>query len=120
MPDPAAFARLAVEYWKLLRAFERTCERVQPDHAARTTAQARFSATRLDAMLREAGMSLVVFDGQRFEAGLPAAAVNGEDFAGVDDLTVESTIEPAIVHGTHVLAMGKVIVTQGGSDASGH
>jgi hypothetical protein len=38
-------ALLAVEYWKLLRAFERTIDRLPHEHVAKTAAQMRFSAT---------------------------------------------------------------------------
>lgn len=105
-------ARLAVDYWKLLRAFERTLDRVPEEHKAKTLAQARFSAGQLDAIMRDAGLKIVTFEGQAFSPNLPVAAINWTDFNGEEDLVIETTVEPAITEGVDVLAMGKVIVVK--------
>jgi hypothetical protein len=105
-------AKLAVEYWKLLRAFERALERLPSEHAPRTAAQLRYSAGRLDSLLAEGGLNLVTFEGRPFEPNLPVTALNAEDFAGIVDLVVESTVEPAVVADMKVLLWGKVIVMQ--------
>ena len=110
-------ARLAVEYWKLLRAFERTLTRLAPEHVPRTTAQLRYSAGRLESLLAEGGLSLVTFEGKPFEPNLPATALNAEDFTGVIDLVVESTVEPAVVADMKVVVWGKVLVRQSGGES---
>lgn len=101
---------LAVEYWKLLRAFERAIERLPCEHVAKTAAQFRYSAARLDSLLKEGGLILVTFDGQRFEPNLPASALNAEDFAEGEELIVETTVEPAVVENLTVLLLGKVVL----------
>ncbi len=111
-------AKLAVELWKLLRAFERTVQLLPTEHQARSQAQLRFSAGRLDSLLTESGLVLAVFDGQPFEPNLPLSAVNGDEFASVDGLVVQQTIEPAVVSDGRVLVMGKVIIGKGGTDVS--
>jgi hypothetical protein len=121
MAGNAIAARLAVEYWKLLRAFERALDRVSEEHKAKTAAQARFSAGQLDAIMRDAGLNLATFEGHAFSPNLPVAAINGSDFDGEDDLVIETTVEPAIMDGMNVLAMGKVIVAKrGGEHVSGN
>ncbi|WP_395015344.1 hypothetical protein [Dongia sp.] len=106
-------ARLAIEYWKLLRAFERTLDRVAEEHRSKTAAQLKFSASRLDSLTREGGISLATFEGQAFSPNLPVTAVNGEDFEDGAALIIESTLEPAVVQGTRVIAMGKVTLVKG-------
>jgi hypothetical protein len=109
-------ARLAVEYWKLLRAFERALDRIPEEHKAKTAAQARFSAGQLEAIMRDAGLRLATFEGQSFSPNLPVAAINGGDFDGEDAVVIESTVEPAIMAGMDVLSMGKVIVAKRGGE----
>lgn len=113
-------AALAVEFWKLLRAFERAGERLPREQTARAAAQARFSASRLEGLLREAGLSLVHLDGREFEPSLPATAINIEDFEGAENLLVDMTVEPAVVQGMQVILMGKVLLKreEGAHDVS--
>jgi hypothetical protein len=103
-------ARLAVEYWKLLRSFERTIDFAPFDARTRLSAQARYAASRLEMLLLDANMKIISFDGVAFEVNLPAIAINGEDMAGLDNLVVEQTIEPAIISDMTVLLMGKVLL----------
>jgi hypothetical protein len=103
-------AHLAVEYWKLLRTIERALE-VTPEAARqRIASQARYAASRLDALLGEQNMSLQVFDGLEFEVNLPASAINGEEFQEIKGPVVERTLEPAVVSNMRVVLMGKVLL----------
>ena len=123
MGNSKTLAHLAVEYWKLLKAFERTIGRLPHEHVAKTTAQLRFSAGKLDALLKEADLNLVTFDGQRFEPNIPATALNVDDFTDGDILTIETTIEPAVVENMNVLLLGKVVLKKsedGGRYVSGN
>ncbi len=118
-------ARLAVEHWKLLRSFDKTVDFAPFDARTRLSAQARYAASRLEMLLLDANMRIVSFDGVAFEVNLPAIAINGEDFVGLDNLVVEQTVEPAIVADMTVLLMGKVLLERSpksGShqDVSGH
>jgi hypothetical protein len=112
-------AGLAVEYWKLLRSFERAIDLTPLDVRTRLSAQARYAAGRLETLLSDTKMKIVSFDGVAFEVNLPAIAVNGEDVSGLDNLIVEQTIEPAIVSDMTVLLMGKVLLKQS-SKSGGH
>ena len=112
-------AHLAIEYWKLLKAFERTIGRLPHEHVAKTAAQLRFSASKLDSLLKEGGVNLVTFDGQNFEPNIPATALNADEFADGEILIIETTVEPAVVENMNVLRMGKVVlkkIEQGGRD----
>ena len=121
MDNNMTLARLAVEYWKLLRAFERTIGRLPHEHVAKTTAQLRYSVGKLDSVLEEGGLNLVTFEGQEFEPSIPATALNVSDFANSEILTIETTIEPAVVENMNVLLLGKVVlkkIEDGGDDVS--
>ena len=121
MDNNMTLARLAVEYWKLLRAFERTIGRLPHEHVAKTTAQLRYSVGKLDSLLKEGGLNLVTFEGQEFEPSIPATALNVSDFANSEILTIETTIEPAVVENMNVLLLGKVVlkkIEDGGDDVS--
>ncbi len=115
MTEPAAnlsssFARLAVEYWRLLRAYDRLRDNVGDDLGARAAAQSRYALTRLESVLTEAGMRVAVFDGQPFHPGLPVRVLNGDEFTTEDELIVAFTNEPTILAQERVVALGAVTV----------
>jgi hypothetical protein len=113
-------ADMAIEFWKALRAHERTLQHVPILQLAKVEAQIRFSSSRLDFLLQQAGLSLVLFSGA-YTPNLPATAVNSEDFcASNEPLIIERTIEPAIVRqdGMRVMRMGKVWLQKGSPHVS--
>ena len=105
---------LAVDYWKLLRSFERLASETPIEKSARLQAQARFSAGRLSAHLEACGLQLATFEGQPISAELPVVAINADEFEGQLGVIVESTIEPAVVAGTRIVSVGRVVAAAGG------
>src|SRR5260370_551378 len=85
-------ARLAVEYWKLRRVLERALANMPGDRRERYASQGRYSAGRLDELLRDRKMFLQSFDGMDFEVNLPVFPVNGVEFQGRTDVVVARTI----------------------------
>ncbi len=114
MSNQGQFAKLVVEFWKLVRAYERSIPLLPPDHQTRAQAQLRFSANQLKSLLDEVQIVLVTFEGKTFEPNLPMSAVNADDFEDDDNLVVAQSIEPAIVQDGKVLLMGKVVLAKGG------
>src|SRR6516165_7164233 len=110
----ATIAHLAVEYWKLLRMVERVLELAPENTRQRIFSQARYAASRLDALLGEQNMSLQVFDGMEFEVNLPASPINGEEFQETGGPVVERTVEPAVISDMRVVLMGKVLLARKG------
>jgi len=106
------FARLSIEYWKLLRSFERALELVAVDKQPGLIAQRRYSSNRLEAILKECDMQIIAFDGMAFEVNIPAAAVNGDEFSPEETLFVERTIEPAVVSQMSVIVLGRVFLSR--------
>lgn len=105
---------LAVEYWRLAKSFSRQSEKLAIEQQHRATSQVRYALKKLDSLLDDAGMSVAVFDGQAFEAGLPAIPLNSDDFSEAGALTVVETVSPAILKQGQVLIMAQVMLGVGG------
>ena len=123
MPNDKTLALWAVEHWKLLRVFRLTIGRLPHEHVARTTSQLRYADEKLDYLLKECGLKLVVFEGKRHEPNNAATAVNADDFADNDALIVRTTLEPAVIKDMSVLLMGKVVlgrIEEGTRNVSGN
>jgi hypothetical protein len=106
--DEKTVARLAVEYWKLLRVLERALENVPEGQRERFASQGRFGAERLEDLLKELRMSIRSFDGMDFEINLPASAINADEFPDSANVVVARTIEPAVIADVRTILMGKV------------
>lgn len=102
-------AELAVEFWKVLRNYDRVVEAAPENQKAGLVAQAKFANRRLVAILDRNGMHIETFDGAAFTANLPVAAVNADDFIDGNPV-VEQTLEPAVVVGTTVVRTGRVFL----------
>lgn len=107
-------AALAVDYWKLLRSFERLASDAPADKSARLQAQARFSAGRLSSHLDACGLQLATFDGQAIAAEMPVVPINADELEGEPGVVVESTVEPAVVAGARIISVGRVVAAAGG------
>lgn len=103
---------LASEYWKLVRAFERSIALTPDAHHNRLYAQARYSNGRLDTILGRAGVRIATFDGAEFEINLPVTAVNAEDVKSENTCIVERTLEPTILLDDQVVITGKVFLVE--------
>lgn len=110
----AIIGALAVDYWKLLRSFERLASEAPAEKSARLQAQVRFSASRLSTHLEVYGLKLVTFEEQVISAEMPVIAINADEFEGRPGVIVESTIEPAVVSGARIISVGRVLATAGG------
>ena len=56
-------------------------------------------------------LKLVNFEGESFTSGIPATAVNLEDFESDDDLYVKQTVEPTIIDDNGaIIHSGSIIV----------
>lgn len=106
----AAFADLSVEYWKLMKAFDKNLGHMPFERARRAEAQLRFAAGRLEASLTAAGLSLAVFDGRVLDATVPASAINGEEAS--EAAVIVETLEPAVLSGGRVIRAARVVLAE--------
>ena len=113
-------AKLAVDYWKLLKVCERLVKSLPEDRRKRAGAQVRFSASRLEIHLDALGIELLTFEGLQFGPELPAIAVNADDLGNAENLLVESAIEPAVIMHGKVVQNAQVTLKEGGINESGN
>lgn len=110
-----ALVKLATEFWRLSRAFERSIIDLPSEKQTRASSQLRYSASRLPMLLSEAGLQIVSYDNEPFEPNLPVSIENADQLQAVDALVIERTLEPTILCDGQVLAVGKVSVKQRGN-----
>ena len=107
-------ARMAVEYWRLMRLVSRTIAMAPEDKRERLAASIRYGAARVEETLAGHNMSIQEFEGADFEINLPVSPINSSDFPGEDALIIERTIEPAVICDTRVVLTGKVLLARKG------
>ena len=108
--DETILPAVLVDYWKLLRSYERSASDLPDGKAEKIQAQIRYSSNRLEQLTREADIRLVCFDDEEYSPELPVTAINAEDLAGVAETMVERTIEPTLLSQGKVIHTGKVLL----------
>jgi len=117
--EQETLVQLALEMWKLLRAFERMLNEMPEEKAGKRRAQLRYSKAKLDSLLDNAGLRLLSFDGQKYSANLPVSPLNADEVHGPGDSFIESTVEPTIIGDNSIFHTGKIILT-GENNVSGN
>jgi hypothetical protein len=92
-----ALIDIAIEGWRFARLFQRVIGKLDAGEANRYVNQLRYFQKKLDESLEAAGLRLVNVEGQAFDPGMAAAALNLGDFGPDDALEVEQMVEPIIV-----------------------
>lgn len=111
IPDNTeSVAQLCVEYWKLVAATEKALSVVQTKDATRLEAQLKFSKRQLDVILKDLGLRLVDFCGERFHPGLAVSVDNPADHDDEEALVVSKTLEPTVMSDMTVVRLGRVII----------
>jgi hypothetical protein len=96
--------------WKLSRLSRRAIEKVPIDQAPRLVSQLRYIDRQIEDELQKLGLSVVELDGERFDSGVAASALNAEDFGPEQRLRVAQTLEPVILGRDGVLRYGVVML----------
>ena len=105
-----ALQTVAKEAWRLERVCGRLLTTLPFNEQKRYDGRLRWFRKQLDSALEDAGMRLVSIEGQRFEVGTAATALNIEDFREADTLVVDKMIEPILMGPDGILQMGTVTV----------
>lgn len=100
---------IAVEGWRFSRVFARVVERLDAGEAGRYVNQLRYFQKKVEESLDAAGLKLVDVEGQPFDPGMAASALNIGDFGPDDLLLVTQMIEP-IVMGPNGLVRGGTVM----------
>jgi hypothetical protein len=104
------FIEMAVDSWRFSKTFSRVLEKLDPTDAARYTNQLRYFQRRLDDNLALTGIRIVSLEGQPYDAGMAASALNMEDFSADDLLMVEQMVEPLLMGPDGVVKPGTILL----------
>ncbi len=105
-----ALLDLAVEGWRIARLFARVLTKLDAGDGARYANQVRYFIKRVEESLEAADLRLVNLEGQPYDTGLPAIALNIQDFAPDDSLYVDQMLEPVIMGPQGVIKTGTIIL----------
>ncbi|MCB9980234.1 MAG: hypothetical protein H6863_03740 [Rhodospirillales bacterium] len=106
-------AKLAIEYWRVLRSYERNLPSMQNSTSASGTI--RNSEKKFTAILSENGLRVTNFEGNEYSPNLPLTVVNADEFDDNEGLVISQMIEPTIVDDDGVVSMGKAILAKKGT-----
>ena len=106
---------LAIESWRFGRVFSRVLAKLDVTEAARFASQWRYFQKRVDESLSTMGMRLVNLEGQPFDPGIAASALNLADFGPEDRLVVEQMVEPIVMGADGLVRPGTVLLGKLGS-----
>lgn len=106
----SALLGLAVESWRFSRSYERLVRRLDKAEQARFHNQQRYFQQQVEEKLRTTGFKLVDLEGQSFDAGMAATAINLADFEPGVALVVDQMLEPVIMDSLGLVKMGTVLL----------
>lgn len=101
---------VAVETWRFSRLFARVLNKLDAGDQGRYANQLRYFQKKVEEQLESAGLKLVSVEGQPFDPGIAASAVNLGDFGPDETLLVEQMVEPIIMGTDGLRRPGTVIV----------
>lgn len=99
-----------MESWRFSRLVVRMMARLDAGEANRYVSQLRYFQRKLDESLKAAGLALVNVEGQPFDPGIAASALNLGDFSPDDELLVEQMVEPIIMGPEGLVRAGTVML----------
>lgn len=101
---------IAVESWRFVRLVDKLLMQLDAGERGRYQNQVRFFLRKLETNLASAGLKLVNLEGNHFDPGMAATAINIEDFEEGDELVVDQMIEPVIMGPDGLLHSGTVVL----------
>ena len=101
---------IAVESWRFSRLFARVVNKLDAGEASRYVNQLRYFQKKLEESLDATGLKLVNVEGQPFDPGMAASALNIGDFEPDDTLLVDQMVEPIIMGPSGLKKQGTVML----------
>lgn len=101
---------LAVESWRFSRLFGKVVSKLDAGESGRYINQIRYFQKKLEENLDSNGLKLVNVEGQPYDAGMAASALNLGDFGPDDVLLVEQMLEPIIMGPKGLRKQGTVML----------
>lgn len=101
---------IAVESWRFARLFSRLVSKLDAGEGSRYVNQLRYFQKRLEDSLEASGLKIVNVEGQPFDPGMAASAINIGDFEPDDVLLVDQMVEPIIMGAEGLRKQGTVML----------
>ena len=101
---------MAVESWRFARLFGRLVSKLDAGEGSRYVNQLRYFQKKLEDSLEASGMKIVNVEGQPFDPGIAASAINIGDFGPDDVLLVDQMVEPIIMGAEGLRKEGTVML----------
>jgi hypothetical protein len=101
---------MAVESWRFARLFGRLVTKLDAGEGSRYVNQLRYFQKKLEDSLEASGMKIVNVEGQPFDPGMAASAINIGDFGPDDVLLVDQMVEPIIMGAEGLRKQGTVML----------
>jgi hypothetical protein len=109
-PSDGPLIDIVVDSWRFSRTFERVLAKLEAVDASRYLSQLRFYQKRLDETLATVALKLVNLEGQSYDPGMAATALNIADFGPEDRLVVDQMLEPVILDESGVRRVGTIML----------
>lgn len=101
---------IAVESWRLSRLFDRVLSRLEAGESARYRNQLRYFQNKVEESLDSSGLKLINVEGQPYDPGMAASALNLGDFGPDDVLFVDQMLEPIVMGPNGLRKQGTVML----------
>jgi molecular chaperone GrpE (heat shock protein) len=101
---------MAVDSWRFARLFSRLVSKLDAGEGSRYVNQLRYFQKRLEDSLEASGLKIVNVEGQPFDPGMAASAINIGDFEPDDVLLVDQMVEPIIMGAEGLRKQGTVML----------
>jgi hypothetical protein len=101
---------MAVEGWRFARLFSRVVNKLDAGESSRYVNQLRYFQKKLEESLDANGLKLVNVEGQQYDPGMAASALNVGDFGPDDELLVDQMVEPIIMGPEGLRKQGTVML----------
>ena len=101
---------IAVESWRFSRLFGKVVGKLDVGESGRYINQIRYFQKKVEESLDSNGLKLVNVEGQPYDAGMAASALNLGDFGPDDVLLVEQMLQPIIMGPKGLRKQGTVML----------
>jgi hypothetical protein len=101
---------MAIESWRFSRLFSRVVSKLDAGEANRYANQLRYFQKKVEESLDSNGLKLVNVEGQPYDPGMAASALNLGDFGPDDVLLVDQMVEPIIMGPNGLRKQGTVML----------
>ena len=101
---------IAIESWRFSRLFGKVVSKLDAGESGRYINQLRYFQKKVEENLDSNGLKLVNVEGQPYDAGMAASALNLGDFGPDDVLLVDQMVEPIIMGPNGLRKQGTVML----------